>query len=96
MVGFGNKDGSVMIYFEGNKFNDSSLFKWEHKVMKAYDRMVKLAPTVNKVTLDADNLEQIGFIEGSGITIRKMEALTRWLEQSNALDSAPDGPVIPT
>lgn len=94
MVGFGNADGSVTVYFEGNKFNDPALFKWEHKTFKAYDRMVKMAPTVNKLTTDADNLTQIGFIESQEILIRHMEPLTRWLTRSKALDSAPLGTEI--
>ena len=90
MVGFGNKDGSVMVYFEGNRFNDSSLHKWEDKIFKAYDRMVKLAPTVNKLSCGAEHLEQVGFIEGTGITIRKRDTLLQWLKFSNALDMAPE------
>ena len=90
MVGFGNKDGSVTIYFENNKFNDSSLAKWHSKVLKAYDRMVKLSPTVNKITLDSDNIIQVGFIEASGITVRKMDELKAWLTRMNDADSAPE------
>ena len=94
MVGFGNQDGSVTVYFENNKFDDSSLHKWEHKVAKAYDRMVKLSPTVNKLSGDAENFEQVGFIEAAGITVRNMESLKRWLVQTDALDSMPENPII--
>ena len=89
MVGFGNRDGSLTIYYESNKFNDSSLHSWENKVFKAYERMVKLSPTVNKLTCDADNFFQVGFMEGSEILVREMDALRRWLERSNALDTMP-------
>jgi len=89
MVGFGNPDGSVTVYFENNKFNDSALFKWESKVFKAYDRMVKRSPTVNKLTCDAANLEQVGFIEGPEILVRNMDSLANWLRRTNALDSMP-------
>ncbi len=94
MVGFGNRDGSVTVYFESNKFNDSSLHKWENKTFKAYDRMVKLSPTVNKLTTDAENLAQVGFIEGQEILVRDMEVLGRWLKRSNAMDTMPEGPNI--
>ena len=94
MVGFGNPDGSVMVYFENNKFNDSALHAWQNKVFKSYDRMVKGAPTVNKLTCDAGNLQQIGFIEGSEILVRDMDALLAWLKQTGAEDSAPAGPEI--
>lgn len=94
MCGFGNRDGSVTVYFENNKFNDSSLHSWQNKVFKAYDRMVKGSPTVNKLTCDAENLVQIGFIEGPEILVRDMEALMEWLERTNAVDSAPAGPEI--
>ena len=94
MVGFGNPDGSVTVYFENNKFNDSALFKWESKVFKAYDRMVKRSPTVNKLTCDAGNLEQVGFIEGPEILVRNMDSLAKWLRQTNALESMPEKPEI--
>jgi hypothetical protein len=89
MCGFGNPDGSVTVYFENNKFNDSSLHLWQNKVFKAYDRMVKRSPTVNKLTCDAANLEQVGFIEGTEILVRGMPALVEWLQRSNAADSVP-------
>jgi hypothetical protein len=94
MVGYGNPDGSVQVYFENNKFNDSSLHSWQNKVFKAYGRMVLGSPTVNKLSCDAANLHQIGFIEGPEILVREMGPLTEWLTRSNTLDSAPDGPEI--
>ena len=94
MAGFGNRDGSVTVYFENNKFNDSSLHSWQNKVFKAYDRMVKGSPTVNKLTCDAANLEQIGFIEGPEILVRDMDGLMEWLKRTNAVESAPEGPEI--
>ncbi len=94
MVGFGNPDGTVTIYFENNKFNDPGLAKWESKVFKSYDRMVKRSPTVNKLTCDAGNIEQIGFIEGPEILVRDMPKLAEWLRRSNALDSMPAAPEI--
>lgn len=94
MVGFGNTDGSVTVYFENNKFNDSSLHAWQNKCFKAYDRMVKGSPTVNKLSCDAGNLEQVGFIEGQEILVRNMPSLLEWLQRSGAADSAPAGPEI--
>lgn len=89
MCGFGNPDGTVTVYFENNKFNDPGLFRWEAKVWKAYDRMVKRSPTVNKVTCDAGNLVQVGFVEGPEILVRDMELLKGWLERSGAAESMP-------
>jgi hypothetical protein len=94
MVGFGNHDGSVTVYFENNKFNDSSLHLWQDKVFKAYDRMVKRSPTVNKLTCDASNLDQVGFVEGVEILVRNMDLLAAWLKRSNAMDTMPAGPEI--
>lgn len=90
MVGFGNADGSVTVYFENNKFRDPGLHKWESKAFKAYGRMVERLPTVNKLTCDAGNLEQVGFIEGPEIQVRNMEKLAQWLQRSNAGDSMPE------
>lgn len=90
MVGFGNPDGSVTVYFENNKFRDPGLHKWESKAFKAYGRMVERMPTVNKLTCDAANLEQVGFIEGQEILVRDMDKLAQWLKRSNASDSMPE------
>jgi hypothetical protein len=89
MVGFGNSDGTVTVYFENNKFRDGGLFKWESKAFKAYGRMVERLPTVNKLVCDAGNLMQIGFIQGPEILVRDMEQLAAWLERSGAADSMP-------
>jgi hypothetical protein len=94
IVGFGNPDGSLTVYFEANRFDESSLHKWENKTRKAYDRMVMVAPTVSKAKIDAKYLEQVGYIDGSGITLKAPERLTEWLAQSDALDTAPAGPVV--
>lgn len=94
MCGFANLDGTVMIYFENNKFNDPGLAKWESKVFKAYDRLVNLAPTVNKLTCSAGSVEQVGVVKGHEILVTEMDLLKQWLKRSNAEDSAPDGPEI--
>ena len=94
LVGFANHDGSLTVYFENNRFNDSALHPWQSKVFKAYDRMVNGAPTVNKVTCDAANVEQVGFIEGPEILVRDMAMLGAWLARCNAQDTAPSAPEI--
>jgi hypothetical protein len=90
MVGFGNPDGTVTLYFENNRFRDPGLHKWESKVFKAYGRMVERSPTVNKLSCDASNLVQVGFIEGNEILVRDMEKLAEWLRKSDAADSMPE------
>ncbi|UUZ54969.1 hypothetical protein LP419_03205 [Massilia sp. H-1] len=82
------------MYFENNRFNDSALHPWQSKVFKAYDRMVNGSPTVNKVTCDAANVEQVGFIEGPEILVRDMDMLGIWLARCNAQDTAPSAPEI--
>jgi hypothetical protein len=94
IVGFGNPDGSLTVYFEANRFDETSLHKWENKARKAYDRMVMCAPTVSKAKVDARMLEQIGIIDGTGITIKTPESLHTWLAQADALDTAPSGSVV--
>ena len=94
IVGYGNPDGSLTVYFEANRFDEANLHKWENKARKAYDRMVMGAPTVSKTKIDARMLEQIGVIDGMGIQLRQPERLTQWLTLSNALDTAPDEAVV--
>jgi hypothetical protein len=94
VAGYANGDGTVSVYFENNRFNDSALAKWESKVMKAYDRMVKRMPTTNKLTCDSGNLEAIGVVGGGQIVISDMAALRGWLERTGALASAPEGALI--
>lgn len=89
IVGFGNPDGTLTVYFEGNRFDETSLHKWENKARKAYDRMVMGAPTVSKAKMNASTLEQIGTIDGMGIHLKQPERLDQWLTMANALDTAP-------
>ncbi|UGQ45403.1 hypothetical protein [Massilia endophytica] len=90
IVGFGNHDRTVTIYYESNRFNEPGLQKWEQRARKAYDRMVENLPTTSKMTVRQDFFEQVGYINGKGITIRHMDKLKRWLEFSDALASAPE------
>lgn len=90
VVGFFNHDSTLTLYYESNRFGDTALAKWDQKARKAYDRLTENAPTVSKMVSSIDNFEQIGSITGKGLTIRRMESLQRWLEQSDALDSLPD------
>lgn len=94
IVGYGNPDGSLTVYFEANRFDEANLHKWENKARKAYDRMVMGAPTVSKTKIDARMLEQIGFIDGNGIQLKQPDRLQQWLALSNALDTAPAEPVV--
>jgi hypothetical protein len=94
IAGFGNPDGSLTIYFENNRFDDHSLHRWQDKVRKAYDRMVMAAPTVSKAKIDAKMMDLVGLIDGVGITVKHPDTLHAWLEQSNALDTAPASTTI--
>lgn len=89
VVGFGNHDRTVTIYFESNRFNEPTLAKWEQKARKAYARLVDDLPTTSKMTTRLDYFEQVGYISGKGLSIRRMDSLKRWLEFSEALDTAP-------
>lgn len=93
IVGFGNLDGTLTVYFEANRFDDSSLHLWEHKARKAYERMVMGSPTVSKVKIDAKMLEQVGIIDGMGINLKSPERLGLWLERSDVADTAPEHPI---
>jgi hypothetical protein len=95
VVGFANHDDTITVYFESNRFDDAGLFKWEHKARKAYDRLIDNVPTVSKLTTSPGNFEQIGYITGKAITIRRMDSLKRWLAASDALDSAPETELVP-
>jgi hypothetical protein len=94
VAGWANGDGTVTVYFENNRFGDSALEKWESKVFKAYERMVGRLPTTSKLTCDNADLQVIGLVIGRQIVVRNMEALTDWLRRSDALGSAPAGPLI--
>jgi hypothetical protein len=91
VVGFGNHDHTLTIYYESNRFNEATLHKWEHKARKAYDRLIDNLPTTSKMVCKPENFEQVGYISASGIHIRRRASLDRWLTQSEAQDTAPDG-----
>lgn len=95
IAGFANHDGTITVYFESNRFDDPLLAKWEHRARKAYDRLIDNAPTVSKLTAAPESFEQIGYINGKGITIRRMESLKRWLSYSDALASCPESELVP-
>jgi hypothetical protein len=94
IVGFGNPDGTLTVYFEANRFDEAALHRWEHKTRKAYDRMVMAAPTVSKAKIEAKFLEQVGIIDGMGINLKNPDALERWLKISDAMDTAPENHVV--
>lgn len=94
VVGFGNHDRTLTIYYESNRFNEPTLAKWEHKARKAYDRLLDNLPTTSKMVCKPENFEQIGYISNKGISIRRRASLDRWLEYSEALDSAPEGDTV--
>jgi hypothetical protein len=94
VVGFGNHDRTVTIYYESNRFNEPTLQKWEQRARKAYDRLIDNLPTTSKMTTRLDYFEQVGYINGKGITIRRMDSLKRWLEQSEQLESAPEAEFV--
>lgn len=94
VVGFGNHDRTLTIYYESNRFNEPTLAKWEQKARKAYDRLLDNLPTTSKMVCKPENFEQIGYISTKGISIRRRASLDRWLEYSEAQDSAPEGDTV--
>jgi hypothetical protein len=94
VVGFGNHDHTLSIYYESNRFNEPALAKWEQKARKAYDRLLDNLPTTSKMVCKLDNFEQIGYISPKGITIHRRSSLDRWLELSEAQESAPEGDTV--
>ncbi len=89
VVGFGNHDRTLTIYYESNRFNEPNLAKWEQKARKAYERLVDNLPTTSKMQSKLEYFEQVGYISGKGLSIRRMDSLKRWLEYSDAADTAP-------
>src|SRR5471030_1815975 len=89
IVGFGNHDRTLTIYYESNRFNEPTLVKWEQKGRKAFERLAENLPTVSKMVSKPENFEQVGYISNKAILIRRMEKLVGWLEVSDAMDSAP-------
>ncbi|ELX10518.1 hypothetical protein Jab_2c26110 [Janthinobacterium sp. HH01] len=94
IVGFGNHDRTLTIYYESNRFNEANLTKWEQKARKAFERLAENLPTVSKMVSRPENFEQVGYISSKGILIRRMEKLMKWLETSDAMDSAPESETI--
>ncbi len=89
IVGFGNPNGTLTIYFESNRFNDSSLHKWEDKAQAAFHRMIEHLPTTSKSVVPPSQMEQVGIMEADGLRLTRADSLKRWLHHSQALDSMP-------
>jgi len=94
VIGFGNHDRTLTIYYESNRFNEPSLVKWECKARKAWERLVENLPTVSKMVVKSENFEQVGYISARQITIRRMALLQNWLDCSDCGDTAPAEEVI--
>jgi hypothetical protein len=94
IVGYGNHDRTLTIYYESNRFNEANLVKWEQKARKAFERLAENLPTVSKMVSKPENFEQVGYISNKGILIRRMEKLQQWLSQSEMLDSGPASETI--
>ena len=89
IVGFGNSNGTLTVYFENNRFNDSALHKWEKRVQAAYRRMINHLPTTSKLVLQPHQFEQVGLMGAGGLRLTRFDSLKRWLAESNASESAP-------
>src|SRR5471032_3166238 len=94
IVGFGNHDRTLTIYYESNRFNEANLVKWEQKARKAFERLAENLPTVSKMVSKPENFEQVGYISSKGILIRRMEKLRNWLEKSEMLDGGPESETV--
>ncbi|GAB2851946.1 hypothetical protein GCM10027277_20360 [Pseudoduganella ginsengisoli] len=94
IVGFGNHDRTLTIYYESNRFNEPTLVKWEQKARKAFERLLDNLPTTSKMTVKMEHFEQVGYVSAKGIIIRRMEKLRGWLEKSDALETAPEAETI--
>ncbi len=89
IVGFGNPNGTLTIYFEGNRFNDSSLHSWEGKAQAAFRRMIDHLPTTSKATVPPSHLEQVGLMDGDGMRLTRIDSLKRYLTRWDAIDTMP-------
>ena len=94
IVGFGNQDGTLTIYFESNRFADPNLQKWEQKVQLAYGRMVDHLPTTSRIVMLADQLEQVGLMDSHSIELTIFDGLKRWLNYSKVAESAPESALV--
>jgi hypothetical protein len=90
IVGFGNPNGTLTVYFESNRFNDSGLHMWESKVQAAFRRMIDHLPTTSKAILPPNHFEQVGTMGATGLRLTRIDSLKRWLHDSKMLDSAPE------
>ncbi len=90
IVGFGNPNGTLTIYFESNRFNENALHLWEAKLQAAFRRMIEHLPTTSKAVLPPHQFEQVGLVSADGFRVTRFESLKRWLAYSQASDSAPE------
>lgn len=90
IAGYGNNDGTLTIYFESNRFDDPRYQSWIGKVKIAYERMVNHLPTIAHLAIAPDMMEQVGFIDGSGLQVIKRESMQRWLAFCRVSDTAPE------
>ena len=90
IIGFGNPNGTLTIYFESNRFNETSLHLWETKVRTAYRRMIDHLPTTSKAVIPPHQLEQVGTMGAEGLRLTRFDSLKRWLAYSKLIETAPE------
>jgi hypothetical protein len=65
IVGTGQDDGRVLIYYEGNKYGAASLADYGDRVYHAWGRMTwegRGYPTISWALVDAGELLEVGFL----------------------------------
>ena len=94
VIGFGNHDRTLTIYYESNRFNEPTLISWESKERKSWERLLENLPTVSKETVKQEKIEHFGYISARQITIRRMALLQGWLDKSDCGETGPTQEII--
>ena len=73
-----NDPKSLMLYYEGNRFNAGNIGSFEDMAIHAYGRMAKNYPTVAKTIGSASEFVSVGTVNQNGIQAIESESLEAW------------------
>lgn len=83
-----NAADKLIVYYEGNRFNSSSMSELEDRVMNAYGRMSKTYPTIAMAMMDASDFEVVGTVEPNRVQIdHDHPAVQAWVAEAPRPDA---------
>lgn len=89
IVGADERDGHILIHFEGNLYGAVNLVRFIDRVSLAAGRLTRRYPTVAKALAPVDHLVEVGSydVDKDEVTVTRGAALAAWLGMTEGVPS---------